>query len=378
MQVTAQQWLVYDMTKSALLLGLLGVAQFGPVLLFSLFAGVLVDRYPKKRILFLTQETLMLQAFVFYFLVVTGHARYWHVLVLATIMGLANTLDMPARQAFIIELVGKHDLMSGIALNAAIVNLAKILGPALAGLVITYFGLASCFLLNGFSFVAVLIGLFFIRTNVLPIKLKSQTILGDIIEGIRYIAANKKLWGPILAMLAVGTFAINSNVIIPVFASEALNQQVKGYSYLLSALGVGSFIAALIVSSRSYSRLNNKTMFGNAIVLCIFYMMLVLVHNFHIALIVFCIIGFFTVGFFTTVNTTIQINSDDQHRGRAISVYALVFTGSAPIGNLFAGSITEKLGTNAGFMVCGAIALLLLVPIMIGIRNKSSSLETTT
>ncbi len=126
MQKTAQQWLVYDMTKSPLLLGLLGVAQFGPVLLFSLYAGAVIDRYPKKKILFLTQTTLMLQAFIFALLVITNSAEYWHILLLATIMGFANTLDMPARQSYVIELVGKRDLISGIALNSAIVNLAKL------------------------------------------------------------------------------------------------------------------------------------------------------------------------------------------------------------------------------------------------------------
>ncbi|PKM77912.1 MAG: MFS transporter [Firmicutes bacterium HGW-Firmicutes-15] len=378
MQRTAQQWLVYDMTKSPLLLGLLGAAQFGPVLFLSLFAGVLVDRYPKKKILFVTQTVLMLQAIIFALLVMTGYIRYWHILVLAAVMGFANTLDMPTRQSFIIELVGKRDLMSGIALNSAIVNLAKIIGPALAGLVITFLGTAACLFLNGLSFIAVLIGLFYIKTDFIAIRPKNGRVLDDVVEGIKYITANKMLGGAVLAMLAVGTFAFNSNIIMPVFAREVLHKQVSGYSFLLSAMGLGSFIAALVVSSRSNKGPNKQALFGSAIILCIFYMLLGLVHNYYMSLIILAIIGFFSVSFMTTVNTTIQLNSDDLHRGRAMSVYSLALMGTSPIGNLFAGGITEKLGSNAGFFTCGAIALLLLVPIMVGIRNRSTNSEKAT
>lgn len=373
MQRTAQQWLVYDMTKSPLLLGLLGVAQFGPVLLFSLFAGVVVDRYAKKRILILTQTVLMLQAVIFALLVATAQVRYWHILILAAIMGFANTLDMPARQSFIIELVGKQDLMSGIALNSAIVNLAKIIGPALAGLTITFFGIACCFFFNGLSFIAVLIGLFFIHTDFITLRPKNEKVLIDIVEGIKYIAASKILWGAVLAMLAVGTFAMNSNVIIPVFAREVLHKGASGYSFLLSAMGLGSFIGALIVSSRSNRGPSKQTLFGSAIIICAFYMLLGAVHSYCLSLIYLAIIGYFMVSFMTSVNSTIQINSDDLHRGRAMSVYSLAFSGSTPIGNLFAGGITEKLGSNAGFFACGLIALVLLAPIMLGVRDKSAA-----
>jgi MFS family permease len=377
MQITAQQWLVYDMTKSPLLLGLLGVAQFGPVLFLSLFAGVLVDRYPKKKILYVTQTILMLQAIILALLVMTGHARYWHILALAAIMGFANTLDMPARQSYLIELLGKRDLMSGIALNSATFNLAKIIGPALAGLVITFLGTAACFFFNGLSFIAVLVGLFFIHTDFISKRTTNESVLDDIVEGIKYIAASKMLWGAVLAMLAVGTFAMNSNVVLPVFASVVLHKQASGYSFLLSAMGLGSFMAALVVSSRSRKGPNKQALFGSAIIVCIFYMLLGLVHSYYISLIILAIIGFFTVSFMTTVNTTIQINSDDLHRGRAMSVYSLVFSGSTPIGNLFAGGITQYLGSNAGFFACGVIALLFLLPIMIGIRNSTNSEKAT-
>jgi MFS family permease len=370
MQRTAQQWLVYDMTKSPLLLGLLGVFQFGPVLLFSLFAGVWVDRFPKKKILLFTQTILMLQAIILALLVWTGSVRYWHILVLAAVMGFANTLDMPTRQSFIFELVGKADLMSGIALNSAIVNLSKIIGPAIAGVVITLLGTAACFFFNGLSFIAVLIGLICIKTNESVIRPPTRRVLPDIMEGLRYIAANRLLWSAVLAMLAVGTFAMNSNVIMPVFAREVLHKQASGYSFLLSAMGLGSFIGALIVSSRSQAGPKKEVLFASAGAICIFYMVLGLVHNYAVSLILFIAIGYFTVHFMTTVNSTIQLNANDEHRGRAMSVYSLAFAGTTPIGNLFAGGITEKLGSNAGFFACGITALALLIVILLGINNN--------
>lgn len=375
-QQTAQQWLVYDMTRSPLLLGLLGVFQFGPVLLFSLFAGVLVDRFPKKKILLLTQSILMLQAFILGILVVTGYIQYWHILVLASVMGFANTLDMPTRQSYIFELVGKEDLMSGIALNSAIVNLAKVLGPAIGGLIITFLGTGACFLLNGISFIAVLIGLYLINTNSGIIRKKNARVLADVLEGLRYIADRRILWTAVLAMLAVGTFAMNSDVIIPVFAREVLRKQASGYSLLLSAMGLGSLIGAFFVSSRSRKGPSRKILFGSAAGVCLFYVAMGAVHNYLLSLIMLAAAGFFTITFLTMVNSTIQLNSEDAYRGRAMSVYSLVLGGTTPIGNLFAGSVTEKLGANAGFFACGATALIFIVIILVVIKRKNELVAT--
>ena len=372
MQRTAQQWMVYEMTKSAFLLGLLGVFQFGPVLILSLFAGVMVDRYPKKRILLLTQSLLMLQAVILALLVWTGQVRYWHILVLAAVMGLANTLDMPARQSFIVELVGKQDLMSGIALNSAIVHLARIIGPAIAGLIITFFSMAACFFLNGLSFIAVLVGLLFIKSSESLIRSKNRGMLGDVWEGLRYIASKQVLWATVLAMLAIATFAMNTNVIIPVYARDVLHKQATGYSLLLSAMGVGSFIGALVMSGRSKFGPSNRILWGSAVIQCLFYMLLIMVHSYAVSMTIIAIIGFLNVCFMTTVNSTIQLNSDDEHRGRAMGVFSLVFAGTTPLGNLLAGSIIERFGSNAGFFACGIFALAFLVLLGLRIRNKKT------
>jgi MFS family permease len=376
MQRTAQLWLVYSITKSPFLLGILGVFQFGPMLLFSLFAGTLVDRFPKKKMLMLTQTILMIQAFVLAFLVWAGHVQYWHILVLATLLGFVNTLDMPTRQSFIMELVGKEDLLSAVALNSTIVNLAKILGPAVSGLAIIYFGTASCFLLNGISFVAVLIGLTFIKTTAIHFRKPKSNFWAEALAGLKYITASKVLLNSVLIILAVGTFAMNSDIIIPVFAQEVLHKHASGYGFLLSAMGVGSLIGATIVSSRSKRRPTGKLLFGSGILECLLYMVLGFVHSYWLSIVFIAILGFFSVIFLTTANSMVQLNSDNEYRGRVMSVYTLGFAGTTPIGNFFAGSITEKLGANAGFFACGAVTILFIAMIIIWVRkNRDRSMK---
>lgn len=374
MQRTAQLWLVYSITKSPFLLGILGVFQFGPMLLFSLFAGTLVDKFPKKKMLILTQTTLMLQAFVLAFLVWTGHVQYWHILILATILGFTNTIDMPTRQSFIIELVGKEDLMGAVALNSAIVNLAKIVGPAISGLAIIYLGTASCFFLNGISFIAVLIGLTLIKAPTDNLRKPKNNLFSEVFAGLKYITSRELLLNTILVILAVGTFAMNSDIIIPVFAKEILHKQANGYGFLLAAMGAGSLIGAMIVSARSKRGPNNRLLFGSALLECLLYMILGFIHGYLTSMMFIVVLGFFSVVFLTTANSMVQLNSDNDYRGRVMSVYTLGFAGTTPIGNFFAGSVTEKLGANAGFFACGAVTIVLIVLILIKI-NKFPSLS---
>jgi len=369
-QRTAQLWLVYSLTRSPFLLGILGVFQFGPMLLFSIFAGPLVDRFSKKRLLIITQSILMIQAFILAALIWTGHVRYWHILVLAMIMGFVNTIDMPTRQSFIIEMVGKEDLLSGVALNSAIVNLAKIVGPAISGIAIASLGTASCFFLNGISFIAVLIGLFLINTREGTIRPKNHSVLSDTLEGLRYILTSPVLLRAILVMLAVGTFAMNSDVVIPVFAKEVVHKGASGYGYLLSAMGLGSLIGAILVSVRSKKRPGGKLLFISAVLECLSYIILGFIRDYGLSIVFLSILGFFSVVFMTTANSTVQLNSAGEYRGRVMSVYTLAFAGTTPIGNFFAGTVTEKLGANAGFFACGSVTILCITGILLWLWGK--------
>lgn len=364
MQSTAQQWLVYTLTKSAFLLGILGVFQFGPMLFFSLFAGAVIDRFPKKKILLITQTILMIQAFLMAALVWSGKVQYWQVLILAAILGLSNTFDLPARQSFIIELVGRKDLFNAVALNSATVNLARIAGPAIAGIIMASLGTAFCFFFNGLSFLAVLFGLFQIKTAAFQGNKEKTKVIAEIMDGLRYILANRTILNAILAMLAIGTFAMNTNVLIPVFAKEVLGQGATGYSFLLSALGFGSFVGALLVASYSKQEPTPQLFFFSGFLVAISLIVEGLINSYLLFLLIIFILGFFNITFMTAVNSTIQLNSNNEYRGRAMSVYSLAFVGTTPLGNLFAGAIMEKFGAKAGFLLCGIVSMVLLLLII--------------
>lgn len=360
MQTTAQQWLVYTITKSAFLLGLLGVAQFGPVMLLSLFAGVVVDRYPKKRLLIFTQSALMLQAFVLSILVWSGHVTYWQVFVLAAFMGLINTLDLPARQSFMPEIVDKKDLRSAIGLNSAIVNVARMVGPAVSAMLMAKFNIGLLFLLNGISFIPVIFGIYLIKVPVFNIKASGERVLLDVVEGLKYIRRTPILLGAVLSMLAVGTFVMNFNVIIPIFAAQSLKSGVSGYGLLMSASGAGSLIGALLVASRAKGSPGKQLLFGSAIAVSSFLVVMGFTHTLALAMASFVIVGFFNIVFITTANSTVQLNSSQEFRGRVMSVYSFAFAGTTPIGNLFAGSVTQKFGAGMGFILCGLVSLFFL------------------
>ncbi|WP_310889496.1 MFS transporter [Clostridium estertheticum] len=363
-QRTAQQWLVYSITKSPLLLGLLGVAQFTPVLFFSLFAGVFIDRFSKKKVLIFTQSILMVLAFTLSFLVWSGKVQYWHVLVIAVIMGFVNTLDMPTRQSFIPELVEKKNIVNAIGLNSSVFNVARIVGPAIAGYLMVRFGTALCFFFNGLSFIAVIIGIVLIKPNHSYIRKQSGNIFLGIIEGLRYIISNKTILAAVLSMFAVGTFSMNSDIIIPVFSTIVLHQGAGGYSTLLSVMGVGSLLAALTVITTTRKGPNKKLLYGSSILVCLSQTVLLFTHSYLISSIMLALVGFFTVAFSTSVNSTIQLNTSDDYRGRVMSVYSLANNGTTPLGNLFAGTITEKFGPNLGFFGCGLVALVLMVTVL--------------
>lgn len=370
MQTTAQQWLVYTLTKSALLLGLLGVAQFGPVMLLSLFAGVIVDRYPKKRMLIFTQTSLMIQAFVLSLLVWLGHITYLEVLVLAAFMGLINTLDLPTRQSFMPDLVDRKDLRSAIGLNSAIVNVARMIGPAVSAVLMAKFGAGLLFFINAISFLPVILGIYLIRTKPTMIKKVEKKVFSEIKEGLKYIRQSPVLLGAVLSMLAVGTFVMNFNVIIPIYAAQALKQGIHGYGLLLSASGAGSLIGALLVASMAKGNPRLRLLFGSAFLVSAFLILLNYIHTLPLAAGMFVIIGFINIVFITTVNSAIQLNSGDAYRGRVMSVYSFAFAGTTPIGNLFAGSITEKLGPGMGFLACGGVSLFLVVLTIINVFKK--------
>ncbi|SHJ39659.1 MFS transporter [Desulfofundulus thermosubterraneus] len=362
MQNMAQSWLVLELTGSPFLLGLVGALQFIPLLLFALFTGVVVDRLPKRPLLLFAQGMSMLIALVLGLLTLFNVVQYWHVAVLAFLLGTMHSLDMPARQAFIIELVGRDDLMNAIALNSSVFNGARIIGPAVAGLVISTVGIAACFLANAASFLFVLGGLLLIQVQEdKDVREGHKKLWEDVREGLAYIRSNPTVFTVLAMVGSMSTLAINFNVLVPVFAREVLHREAQGFGFLMSATGLGAFMGALTLAYLSNRGPRVKLLLAAASGFCLCELLLALVRYYPLALVLLCLAGFAVSTFSASANATVQMNIPDHLRGRVMSVYSLVFIGLVPLGNFFSGTVAHLWGAPAGFALGGGLALLFLL-----------------
>jgi len=380
MQNIGQSWLVLQLTHSPLKLSIVTMIQFLPMMLFSLYAGTLIDRFSKRKILIFTQTSMLLLATALATLTYFNVVQYWHVLILALLLGIVNTIDMPTRQSFFVELVGKEDLMNAIALNSSIFNLARIIGPAIAGILIGLVGIAICFYLNALSFVAVIIGIWMIKV---PAHVKSEHRFGsikeinsDVAEGLRYINSKLIIKVPLLLLALLSLFVMNYNVLLPIFAETTLGQGATGYGFLMATMGVGSFIGAMSLAIKSRSGPSLKYLVGGALGASLFMSILGLQANFILSSIILFIIGLCSITFTALVNSTIQLNSADHMRGRVMSVYSLVFGGVVPIGSLFAGTVTEYFGAPGCMIISGVIGIVVTAYVIYVLRKHKSEIDS--
>lgn len=377
MQNTGQAWLVLTLTNSSFKLGLVSALQFTPVLIFSLFAGAVIDSIPKRKILLFTQTSFMILAFMLSFLVLTNKVQYWHVLILALLLGCINTLDMPTRQSFMIELVGKEDLLNAIALNSSVFNGARLIGPGISGIMIHYFGFTLCFLLNAISFIPLIYGIYKIQVEENNRSISNKkNIMKDVKEGIIYISKNPIIYRTVIIIAIVGTFAMNYSVLIPLQAKMVLNQGSKEYGYLMSCMGAGSFIAAVFVAARNRSGPKRLLLYFSATAISLFLIGIGFTKSFTISAVLLFFIGIFNILFTTTANSRIQLNACDEYRGRVMSVYSLVFTGVTPIGSLFTGYVSTKFNVPFTFIISGIVTTI-FVWILFVIPSKDSGAEAT-
>ncbi len=365
MQTTGQAWLVLELTHSALLLGLVGALQFLPVLILSLFGGVLADRLPKRTVLRFTQSFATLQAFVLWILVATGEVRLWHVLVLASLLGLTNSFDMPTRQAFVVEMVGREDLPNAIALNSSLFNMARILGPGLGGLIIAWLGVAPLFLLNALSFIPVIIGLFLIDNSTLYAQAKrtpaekdapGQGTLQSLREGLAYVARTPSILLIITVIGVVSLFGINFNVVLPLFATDVLHVGAVGFGFISSAFGFGSLCSALWLAWSNRRPGVTWLLYGIGI-FCVLEILFALSHLYLLSLVLIAGVGFAQIAFSATANTIVQTVAPDRLRGRVMSVYMMVFAGSVPPGNLFTGGLAHLFGAPIALLAGAVLSL---------------------
>lgn len=367
-QNTSQSWLVLTLTNSPLKLGLVTALQFTPMLLFSLFAGAIIDKISKRKLLIFTQSFMMLLALILSLLVFTNSIKYWHILILATLLGFANTLDMPGRQSFIIDMVGKDNLMNAIALNSSMFNGSRLIGPGIAGLLIYYLGFPLCFLLNALSFIPLIYGLIRIKVAEKNInidkRIKFSSVIQDIKEGIKYTIKRPEIYKTLILIGIVSTFSMNYSVLIPLLAKNVLNTGSKGYGYLMSSMGAGSFICALIIAAKS-KKPTKKILYVSAFSLSILLFITGFIKIYFLSTFFLFLIGIFNVLFATNGNSRIQLNADNEYRGRVMSLYALVFAGATPIGSLFAGTISNYLGVSNAFIISALVTSFLTLILLL-------------
>lgn len=360
MQSIGQSWLVVQLTGSPLKLGVVNALQWLPVLCLSFVAGPLVDRWPKRRILVITQTILLGQALVLALLVWTGTARYWHVLVLALVLGCVNTLDNPARQSFVIELAGRDHLMNAISLNSTIFNVARLAGPAVAGLLIDLVGLAPCFFINALSFLApiwALTRMDLAEDGEAPPPLRLGELARSIGEGLRYLGGNSLILWPVVLVGLLSLFIINYNVVIPMFARNVLGGGPREFGFLMASLGMGSTLGALALTARSGRGPQMGLLLLGALGMSVFSLLAGLQHQFGLSCLLLALTGLCQVTCTAQANAVIQMASSDAMRGRVMSLYMLSFGGVSPLGSLYAGWLVARAGAGADLAISGLLGL---------------------
>jgi MFS family permease len=343
MQTTAQAWLVYRLTDSPLALGLLSVARFGPSLVGAPVAGVFTDRFPRRPLVLLTQTASLVQASLMAALTISGVVRVWHVLLLAFLQGMVDTLDMPARQTLQVDIVGVQDLQSAVSLNSSAFNAARMLGPAVAGVLVAAWGEGVCFAVNAVSYLAVLVALLMIRTRPAPLA-PGGSLRAHLAEGLQY-AWNVPQVRVILAAVAVtSAFGLSYVTLLPVFARDVLHAGAKGFGVLLASAGLGAVFGALAAAARSGTRGTRRFMALGQLALGSGLVALAATRHLAAAAGWLVLVGLGVAIQLSTTNGFLQTTAPDHLRGRTVSLYIWIFSGLSPIGGLAAGWVAEHAG----------------------------------
>ena len=362
MQSTAQQWLVYRITGSQTSLGLVTFISFLPVLILSLFMGVIVDRFSRRKILLITQSWYMLGAFILAALTWSGVVQYWHILVLSFTLGIGSALDMPARQAFVTEMVDddKNNLLNALSLNSSIFNIARIIGPAIGGLIVATLGEAPTFAINGLSYLAVIAAL--LLMNLKPPRLSESSVsnLDQMREGFKYLADKKDILG-LVTMVAVYSFVgFGSLTLIPVFAKDILGIGVTGFGQLLSWQGVGALVGGALLIFFGDHFHKGKLLFFSRVLIGPVILGIALSRTPWVSMALMTVMGYSLITQLVITNTLIQTIVPDDLRGRVISTYTWALGGFYPLGSLLIGFLGDQIGAPTAAMISGAGCILII------------------
>jgi MFS family permease len=365
MQVVAQQWVIYQLTQSKFLLGLTTFANSLPTIFLMLPAGVLADRLPRRSIMLVTQTVMMALAFLLAGLLATGRLQIWHLLAFAVLLGVANSIDAPARQALTVQLIeDRKDLLNAIALNSTMFNLARVIGPAIAGFVLAAWGSVWCFGLNGLSFVAVIIGLLLMRFAPF-VPASSQPPLRQISEGLQYTVRHPVIMPLMLLTATAAAFSFSYSILLPAYTVEVLHQGAAALGVLTAAVGIGAVSGSLLMAYLSRSENKRDSLLWGSTLFPLSLLFFAFSRSYPLSLGLLVVTGFGLVVQNTSVNTMIQSLVPDDRRGRVMSIYLLAYFGSIPIGALQAGAVAQWLGSAAGVGISAAVSLILTAVIFL-------------
>ena len=358
MQSVAQSWLVYRVTGSVALLGLIGFAGQFPIFLLAAFGGAVADRYDRRVILICTQTSAMATAAMLAFLTLSGLIEVWHLFVLATVSGVVNAFDIPARQSFVMDMVGRDDLLNAVALNSSVFNGARIIGPAIAGILVAAVGESWCFFGNAVSYVAVIAGLYVMQITPKINPVKKGSAIEKIKEGFVFVARTKPIRSLMLLLGLVSLMGMPYAVLMPIFADEILHGGVRGLGILIGASGLGALAAALTLAAKKNLKGLGRWVAVSSGVFGGFLILFSLSQTFWLSAFLLVPIGFSMMLQMASSNTLVQAMVPDELRGRVMAVYSMMFMGMAPIGALLAGSVANYLGAPNTVALGGAVCII--------------------
>jgi len=368
MQMTAQAWLVLTLTHSATMLGLVVALQALPVLFLGPYGGVVADRVDKRRFMVILQTLMGVQSLILATLTLTGEVRFWHIAVLAAALGANNAFESPVRQTFVLEMVGPESLRNAVSLNSVLMNAARAVGPAIAGVLIATVGIGVCFLLNSVSFVAVIASLLTLRRSALRPTERVTRERGQLREGLRYAAGTPELTIPLLMMVFIGMLAYEFQVTLPVLAHQVFDQGAAGFGVMTAAMGVGAVIGGLWTAGRGRTGLRPLLIAATAFGVLI--LLLAIAPTLPLALLVLLFLGAASVSFTAISNTTLQLASAPDMRGRVMSLWLVAFQGSTPIGGPLIGWVCAWAGPRVGLGVGGVACLLVALAAFLFLQRK--------
>lgn len=357
MQTIAQNWLVYQLTGSARDLGLVNFVGAIPLVPLTLYAGAIADRFEKRRVIFWCQASMMALAFLLAFLCWTGAVRLWHVLLLAFLLGAAQALDTPARQAFVVELVGKEDLSNAIALNSGIFHGARVLGPAAAGVLVAVSGVTGAFFLNGVSFVAVLLCLFLMDTALIR-RTGGTDSAGDLLGGVKYLREHRLPRAVVVLISLSALLAMPYHVLIPIFAREILGRGAEGYGILMSAAGFGAVLGSLFAASRGVGARKGAAVTGGSLSFPFLLLAFAFCRSYAASILLLVAVGFAFVLQNAPANSLLQHHVPDPLRGRVMALYVSLFLGLMRLGSLLLGGLASVTSAPVALAALAAAGLL--------------------